>query len=203
MPIETSQRYGFALLILILIVLSVVRDALTGIVFFRERTQAWTDSSSGPMVIELSGETDRKGIYYIPSRTPVRRFLEMAGEGMIEGMRTEDLDRILVSGMALDVRKMRSGQRKLTVSGMENALRLALDLPMSLNTVTMNDLMRIEGIGEKTATAIIETRKALQGFKRVDDLMEVPGIGEKKLQTFKPRFYIESRRSCSVPASPA
>jgi len=103
----------------------------------------------------------------------------------------------------VDVRNGPAGGREWTVSGMENALRLALGLPMSLNTVTVDELMRVEGIGERTAAAIIETRKVLGGFKRVEDLMEVPGIGEKKLQTFKSRFYIESRRSPSIPARPA
>jgi len=194
MPIETSQRYGYVLLVMILVALTISRDALTGNVFFRKPAHSYADSRSGPTVIELSGDTDRKGIYYIPPGTRVRGFLEMAGEGNIEGARTEDLDRILVSGTSLVVGQERLGRRLLTLGAMENARRLALDRPMALNTVTVDDLMRVDGIGEKTAMAIIETRNEMGGFRSVEDLLEVKGIGMKKYETFKKYFCIETRR---------
>ncbi len=194
MPVETSQRNGYVVLVMILIALYIGRDVLTGDVFFRKKMHPYSDSRSGPTIVELSGDTDKKGIYYLPSHISVRGFLEMAGEKKIEGEGAEDLERILVTGMTLDLRKESPGRLWLTLGGMGNARRLALDMPMALNTVTADDLTRVDGIGKKTAAMIIETRNEMGGFKSVDDLLEVKGIGAKKNEKFRKYFYIEARR---------
>jgi competence protein ComEA len=194
MSIETSQHYGYVVLVMILIAVHISRAAFTGDFFFRKQAHPYADSRSGSTVVELSGDTERKGIYYLPPDTRVRRFLEMVEKRKIEGVGTEVLDRILVAGMPLDVRKESPGNWRLTLDGMGNARRLALDMPMALNAVTVDDLMRVDGIGGKTAEMIIETRNEKGGFKSIDDLLEVKGIGMKKHEKFKKYFYIESRR---------
>ena len=59
---------------------------------------------------------------------------------------------------------------------------------INLNTATKSELMRLPGIGEKTAESIIEYRKTSR-FKRLSDIMEVKGIGEKKFE--KMREFLE------------
>jgi competence ComEA-like helix-hairpin-helix protein len=48
---------------------------------------------------------------------------------------------------------------------------------LDINTAARDDLMRIPGIGEHYANAIIEHRP----YGTVEDLLRVPGIGEKRL----------------------
>ncbi|MBO5796821.1 MAG: helix-hairpin-helix domain-containing protein [Clostridia bacterium] len=57
---------------------------------------------------------------------------------------------------------------------------------VSLNSATVEDLMKLDGVGEKTAQKIIAYREAHGGFSGVDELLEVEGIGEKKLEKWKP-----------------
>jgi competence protein ComEA len=194
MPIETSQRYGYVLLVMILVALYFGREVLDGDLFFRKQTHPYADSRSGTTVVELSGDTDKKGIYYIPSHTPVRGFLKMVGEEKVEDVRTEDLDLVLINGMTLDLLKESPDKVTLKTGGMGNARRLALDMPMDMNVVTVEDLTRVDGIGEKTAVMIVEKRNDKNGFKRVDDLLEVKGIGKKKHEKFKKYFFVESHR---------
>lgn len=52
---------------------------------------------------------------------------------------------------------------------------------LNLNTATKEELMLISGIGEVTATKIIEYREAIGGFTSLEQLMDIEGIGEKKL----------------------
>src|SRR3989338_8235902 len=54
-------------------------------------------------------------------------------------------------------------------------------LPMDVNSASMDDLMSIPGIGEKTAMRIIEKRAELHGFSAIDELTEVKYIGRAKL----------------------
>jgi competence protein ComEA len=57
--------------------------------------------------------------------------------------------------------------------------------PIDLNSASKEELMRLPGVGEKTALAIIERRKQIP-FRRIEDIMEVKGIGAKKFETMKP-----------------
>ncbi len=56
---------------------------------------------------------------------------------------------------------------------------------ININTATEAQLVKLPGIGPKKARRIVETRKRLGGFKRVEDIMKVKGIGEKTFQRIR------------------
>ena len=51
----------------------------------------------------------------------------------------------------------------------------------------MEDLMRVDGIDEKTASQIVQFRLESRTYQKVADLMKVRGMKEKKFR--KPRRY--------------
>lgn len=55
---------------------------------------------------------------------------------------------------------------------------------VNINTASAEELMSLNGIGEKTAAAIIEYRKDFP-FEKPEDIMNVRGIGEKKYENIK------------------
>lgn len=61
---------------------------------------------------------------------------------------------------------------------------------VNLNTATVDELMQIEGIGEKTAQNIVEYREKIGGYTFMEQLLDVDGIGEKKLDTWKAYLFL-------------
>lgn len=62
----------------------------------------------------------------------------------------------------------------------------AIPVSLDINSADKELLMRLPGIGSKTADAIIKYRTANGQFKSIDDLAGVKGIGDKKLAKLKP-----------------
>lgn len=62
---------------------------------------------------------------------------------------------------------------------------------IDINLAKIDQLVLIPGIGEKTANAIIELRKKLGKFNKLEDLKKVKGIGDKKFEKIKKYVYIK------------
>ena len=56
---------------------------------------------------------------------------------------------------------------------------------MNINTAGEAELDELPGIGPSTARSIIEDRDANGPFSTIEDLMRVSGIGEKKFEKLK------------------
>lgn len=53
---------------------------------------------------------------------------------------------------------------------------------ININTATASELMKLDGIGEVRAQAIVRFREEHGSFKSIDELVNVKGIGEKTLE---------------------
>ena len=65
------------------------------------------------------------------------------------------------------------------------------DLKINVNKSTIEELILLPGIGEKTANNILVYRNKNGKFRKVEDLINVPGIGKKKLNKIKKYIIIE------------
>ena len=62
---------------------------------------------------------------------------------------------------------------------------------IDLNTATIDQLMSLPGIGQTRANQIIEYRSAVGRFSTLEELLEVNGIGEKTLETIRSRVVVQ------------
>ncbi|MBR3225228.1 MAG: helix-hairpin-helix domain-containing protein [Atopobiaceae bacterium] len=61
---------------------------------------------------------------------------------------------------------------------------------VNINTATETELQTLPGVGEATAAAIMEERQSGGPFSSVEDLMRVSGIGEKKFAKVKDKICV-------------
>ncbi len=60
----------------------------------------------------------------------------------------------------------------------ETTTQLQVTYPINLNTATLEELMTIDGLGEKRASAILEYRDYLGSYTSVEQIMNIQGFSE-------------------------
>ena len=62
---------------------------------------------------------------------------------------------------------------------------------ININTASAEELAKLEKVGEKIAARIIEYREKNGPFATIEDIMKVKGIGEKTFELNKDRIVVE------------
>ncbi len=68
--------------------------------------------------------------------------------------------------------------------------RLALGLPIDLNTAGERELALVPGLSRRLARAVVEHRRVRGPFATVDDLLAVKGIGPRRLEQARARLSV-------------
>lgn len=61
----------------------------------------------------------------------------------------------------------------------------------NLNTVDVDALLAVPGIGQKKAEAIIEYRETVGLFRSIDELENIKGISAKSIEKWREYLYVE------------
>jgi competence protein ComEA len=142
------------------------------------------NKSFGPVVVGITGNAGFNGIFYVPEKARVCDLLVAAGIRNLEPFDQEMLSERLSTGKTVVI----ESYGRLRIAQMNNADKLALGIPIDINKATLEDLMLINGVGEKTAWQIIQFREKSGRFQRVEDLMKIHGIKDKKFQKLRSYF---------------
>jgi competence protein ComEA len=70
---------------------------------------------------------------------------------------------------------------------------------VNLNTASIDELTRLPGIGPTKARAVLELRRKLTRFSRLEDLMRVKGIGRKTFRKLQPLIRLSGTTTLQDP----
>jgi competence protein ComEA len=136
-----------------------------------------------PITIEIVGEVEKPGIYCFECEVNMGEVIERAG-GLRSGVVfTEEHFLTEVShGAKITIG---SDGSSFKVEMMNPEKRLLFFIPISINTASVEELVVVPSIGEKTARAIIRHREKHGNFTSLDELREVTGIGNYNFTKMK------------------
>jgi competence protein ComEA len=66
---------------------------------------------------------------------------------------------------------------------------------IDLNEATVQELVKIKGIGQKYAERIVEYRENNGRFEKIEEIMNIKGIGRKKFESIKDTIFIEDEET--------
>jgi competence protein ComEA len=81
----------------------------------------------------------------------------------------------------------------------KEAKKLPGEKSININTAGLKDLVKLPGIGIKTAEKIIILRKKKGGFRKLNELLEVKGIGNTRFTNIEKFLYIGYSNFFKVP----
>ena len=131
-------------------------------------------------VVHVAGAVRRPGVYRMRSSARVDDALGRAGGPT----RRADLSQVNLAAQVEDGRQVLVPE-KARAGAVGVAAETAPDVPLNLNTATLEQLDELDGIGPATAQSILDYREEHGGFGSVEELGNVPGIGDVRLASLR------------------
>lgn len=149
------------------------------------------------VTVDISGAVKKQGVYTLHHGARINELIQAAGglksnaqlKNINRAIMLKDQDKIHIpyKGEKMDVsapatNSVASGDAQTSSSDSGETI--------NINTATVADLQKLNGIGEKKAEQIIAYREQKGQFKKIEDLMQVSGIGEKTFAALKDKLAI-------------
>lgn len=147
---------------------------------------------AGQVGVDVKGAVQRPGVYRLKKGDRVQEALAAAG-GQLP---TADLNQVNLAQELRDQAvvyvpqkgeqppaRFASGASGLGTAGSDQER-------INLNQASKEDLMKIDGVGDKKADKILAYRQAHGDFKQVEDLKNVAGFGDKTVARLKDRLAV-------------
>ena len=167
--------------------------------------------------VDIKGAVKNPGVYEVEEGSRVSDVIEISG-GLTNEADTSviNLSKNVVDEMVIiiytkdEINEMKQGSTSIkyiekecicpklendacienSIDNIPNNNSSSTDSKISLNNASIDELMTLDGIGEKKAQAIIEYRNKNGGFKSIEEILEVDGIGSATYEKIKDQITI-------------
>lgn len=149
--------------------------------------------STGKVCVDIKGAVKRPGVYHLKKGSRVEEALAAAGGNTNDAdLKQVNLAKELVDQQIVQIPKFGEQLASSPTSAISNGGNDAStdQDKVNLNTASKDDLIKIDGVGDKKADKILEYRNQKGGFKSPDDLKNISGFGEKTVAKLKDRLAV-------------
>jgi len=141
----------------------------------------------GTVAVELVVGNQERGIFYVSTHEKVGVFLSHLNlETNPENQTPID------EGMSIRIEK----DRGIGISEMTPGKKIALGIPVDINSLLPSEMMLVPGIGEKTANSIYQFIQSRGCIQDLFELSEISGIKDRKIEKMK-KYFITKPESCT------
>lgn len=143
------------------------------------------------IVVEIKGEVVNPDVYEISEGSIIRDLITKAGgltnEANIDKINRADKLRDNQLIVIPNKNELSNANTNINVSKEGNT---AEDGIININTASLEELQKINGVGEVKAKSIINYREKNGGFKSIDEMKNIEGIGDKTFEKMKDQITV-------------
>lgn len=143
------------------------------------------------IVVEIKGEVANPDVYEISEGSIIRDLITKAGgltnEANIDKINRADKLRDNQLIVIPNKNELSNANTNINVSKEGNTAEEGI---ININTASLEELQKINGVGEVKAKSIINYREKNGGFKSIDEMKNIEGIGDKTFEKMKDQITI-------------
>ena len=143
--------------------------------------------NNNKILVEIKGEVKNPDVYEVDDGSIIRDLITIAG-GLTEEANIDRINR---------AEKLKNNQlivipnsSDANIGVISSQTGISNDGIININSASLSDLQKINGIGEVKAQSIIDYREKNGGFKSIEDIKNVEGIGDKTFEKIKDKISI-------------
>lgn len=152
-------------------------------------------SNTTEIVVYITGAVEKPGVYRLKPSSRLYELIELAKPKNDAAIQFMNLAETLTDGEMIYIPTINEAEQFGIKNEIINSVKAgSLSLSkggkngsevVNLNTASEEDLIKIPGIGPKTAQKIIDFRRKKGQIRNLKELLEIPGIGEKTIEKIK------------------
>lgn len=143
------------------------------------------------IVVEIKGEVVNPDVYEISEGSIIRDLITKAGgltnEASIGKINRADKLRDNQLIVIPNKNELSNANTNINVSKEGNTAEEGI---ININTASLEELQKINGVGEVKAKSIINYREKNGGFKSIDEMKNIEGIGDKTFEKMKDQITV-------------
>lgn len=166
---------------------------------YNEENNTINTDSNNKIIVEIKGEVNKPSVYTLDQGSRIYELIDLAG-GLTPFGNDKNINKasVLVDGQCIVIGNIDDSEENtldsatLIMSTNEiSSLGGSTSDKININKASKDDLMKLSGVGESKAQAIIDYRDSIGTFKSIDELSDVDGIGEKTVDKLRDRLTID------------
>ncbi|WP_411168920.1 helix-hairpin-helix domain-containing protein [Clostridium sp. MB05] len=141
------------------------------------------------IVVEIKGEVVNPDVYELSEGSIIRDLINKAG-GLTKDASIDKINRAdkLKANQLVVIPNKESNENTSMATTSNISGSTSENGVININTANLDELKKINGVGEVKAKNIIEYREKNGGFKSIEEIKNIEGIGEKTFEKLKDKI---------------